>query len=111
MVSEWGQSLLLLAFRKDCRILLAFLHLDSLLIWSIFVFHYNVPIGVLIWGCFLNDGPCSRKGLKGKLRGLEIRSQRITQRGAMHSRYLKILSGTELLEYLAFIPVVQSPTE
>jgi len=76
-----------------------------------FVFHFSVLVGILTWGCFFNDGPCNRKGLKGKLRGLAIRSQRTTQRGGMKGMYLKILSGTELLEYLAFIPVVQSSTE
>jgi len=109
--AQWGQDLLLLAVRKDYRALLALRHLDSLLIRAKFVIHYNMPMGVLTWSRFLNDGPCSRGGLKGKLRCLENRSQRTAQRGVMRSGYLKILSGTELLEYLVLIPVVQSSTE
>ena len=80
---QWGQSLLLLAIRKDCRVFLAFQHPDSLLIWAIFVFHCSVPFGILTRGCFLNDGSCSRESLKGILRGLENRSQRTAQMGVI----------------------------
>ena len=80
--TQWGQGLLLLAVRKDCRVILAFRHADSMLTWAIFVFHYNVLFGILPWGCFLNDGSCSRKGLKGKLRGLKTEVNELPKRGA-----------------------------